>query len=81
MSLRVQLTLWSVLVMTVIVGVVTAVDLVQEVKHQFDSTLERADFYHRPRRGHLVSKQGQPESHRSQFQTLCGTIPTLPASC
>ncbi len=45
MSLRVQLTLWSVLVMTLIVGVVTAVDLVQEVRHQFDSTLDRANFY------------------------------------
>src|SRR5579863_10483264 len=45
MSLRVQLTLWSVLVMGLIVGVVAAVDLVQEVKHQFDATLERAEFY------------------------------------
>ena len=45
MSLRVQLTLWSVLVMGLIVGVVAAVDLVQEVKHQFDATLDRAEFY------------------------------------
>ena len=45
MSLRVQLTLWSVLVMAVIVGAVSAVDLAQEVSHQFDSTLERADYY------------------------------------
>jgi len=45
MSLRIQLTLWSVLVMTLIVGVVTAVDLLQEVRHQFDSTLDRANFY------------------------------------
>ena len=45
MSLRVQLTLWSVLVMGLIVGVVTVVDLVQEVKHQFDYTLDRAKLY------------------------------------
>jgi signal transduction histidine kinase len=45
MSLRVQLTLWSVLVMAAIVGVVSAVDMAQEVSHQFDSTLERADYY------------------------------------
>jgi signal transduction histidine kinase len=45
MSLRVQLTLWSVLVMAIIVGAVSAVDLAQEVSHQFDSTLERADYY------------------------------------
>ena len=45
MSLRVQLTLWSVLVMAAIVGAVSTVDLAQEVSHQFDSTLERADYY------------------------------------
>src|SRR5215813_9091609 len=45
MSLRVQLTLWSVLVMAVIVGAVSAVDLAQEVSHQFDSTLDRAEYY------------------------------------
>ena len=45
MSLRVQLTLWSVLVMGLIVGVVSAVDLAQEVKHQFDATLDRAKLY------------------------------------
>jgi signal transduction histidine kinase len=45
MSLRVQLTLWSVLVMAAIVGAVSAVDLAQEVSHQFDSTLDRADYY------------------------------------
>ncbi|HVP48052.1 MAG TPA: ATP-binding protein [Bryobacteraceae bacterium] len=44
MSLRIQLTLWSVLVTSLIVGVVSVVDLVQEVKHQFDATLERARF-------------------------------------
>jgi signal transduction histidine kinase len=45
MSLRVQLTLWSVLVMAVIVGAVSAVDLAQQVNHQFDTTRERADYY------------------------------------
>jgi len=45
MSLRVQLTLWSVLVMTLIVAVVSVVDLIQEVKHQFDATQDRAEFY------------------------------------
>jgi len=44
MNLRAQLTLWSVLVMAVIVGTVTAVDLAQEVKLQFESALERADY-------------------------------------
>ncbi len=44
MNLRAQLTLWSVLVMAVIVGAVTAVDLAQEVKLQFESALERADY-------------------------------------
>ena len=45
MSLRAQLTLWCVLVMALIVGVVSAVDLAQEVTHQFESTLERADYF------------------------------------
>src|SRR6266849_826637 len=45
MSLRAQLTLWSVLVMAVIVGAVSAVDLAQEVSREFVSTLERADYY------------------------------------
>jgi hypothetical protein len=31
--------------MAVIVGAVSAVDLAQEVSHQFDSTLDRADYY------------------------------------
>jgi len=39
MSLRAQLTLWCVLVMALIVGVVSAVDLAQEITHQFESTL------------------------------------------
>ena len=45
MSLRVQLTFWSVLVMAVIVCAVSAVDLALEVRHQFDSTLERAKYF------------------------------------
>ncbi|PYT28358.1 MAG: hypothetical protein DMG57_15095 [Acidobacteria bacterium] len=45
MSLRAQLTLWCVLVMALIVGVVSAVDLAQEITHQFESTLERADYF------------------------------------
>src|SRR5215469_11079652 len=43
MNLRAQLTLWSVLVMAVIVGIVSAVDLAQEIRNQFEFTLERAD--------------------------------------
>lgn len=45
MNLRAQLTLWSVLVMAVIMGIVSAVDLTQEVRNQFESTLERAEFF------------------------------------
>src|SRR5947209_9339464 len=45
MSLRAQLTLWSVAVMAAIVGIVSAVDLAQEVTHQFDSTLERSNYF------------------------------------
>jgi signal transduction histidine kinase len=45
MSLRAQLTLWSVLVMAVIVGIVSVVDLAQEINHQFKSTLERAEYF------------------------------------
>jgi signal transduction histidine kinase len=45
MNLRAQLTLWSVLVMAVIVLIVSAVDLTQEVQNQFESTLERAEFF------------------------------------
>src|SRR5579872_2619445 len=45
MGLRAQPTLWSVLVMAVIVGIVSIVDLAQEVKHQFDATLERSAYF------------------------------------
>src|SRR5947199_7177185 len=45
MSLRAQLTLWSVLVMAVIVGIVSVVDLAQEINHQFKSTLDRAEYF------------------------------------
>jgi signal transduction histidine kinase len=45
MSLRAQLTLWSVAVMAVIVCMVSAVDLAQEITHQFKSTHERSDYF------------------------------------
>ena len=45
MSLRARLTIWSVLLMAVIVGVVSAVDLAQEIDHQFQADLDRAKLY------------------------------------
>ena len=42
MSLRVRLTLWSVLVMTAIVTTVSFLDLTEEVTRQFEVTLKRS---------------------------------------
>ncbi|HLM98894.1 MAG TPA: ATP-binding protein [Bryobacteraceae bacterium] len=44
MHLRAQLTLWLVLVMALIVGIVGAFDLAQEITNQFEFTKERADI-------------------------------------
>ena len=44
MHLRAQLTLWSVLVMAIIVGTVTLLDLAQEINNQFTFTLKAADY-------------------------------------
>jgi signal transduction histidine kinase len=44
MHLRAQLTLWSVLVISLIVGAVGAFDLAQEINNQFFFTRERAEF-------------------------------------
>ena len=43
MTLQAKLTLGSVVLASLMVGVVSAVDLVNEMQRQFDSTLERAD--------------------------------------
>ncbi len=47
MSLRARLTLWSVLLMAVVVGSIGAVDLANEIEQQFDVTLERAELLRR----------------------------------
>ena len=44
MSLRGRLTLWSVLLMALIVGVIGVVDLGNEVQAQFDSSLDHAEL-------------------------------------
>jgi len=44
MSLRARLTLWSVLLMAVIVGLIGAVDVANEMQQQFETTLERAEL-------------------------------------
>ena len=44
MSLRGRLTLWSVLLMALIVGLIGAVDLGNEIEAQFDATLDRAEL-------------------------------------
>jgi len=43
-SLRTRLTLWSVLLMTLIVGSIGVVDLGNEIQTQFDATMERAEL-------------------------------------
>src|SRR5579862_3340242 len=43
MTLQAKLTLGSVVLASLMVGIVSAVDLVNEMQRQFDSTLERAD--------------------------------------
>lgn len=45
MTLQARLTLWSVIVIGLIVGMVSALDLIQEIQHQFDSTLERSEGF------------------------------------
>lgn len=47
MSLRARLTLWSVLVMAVVVGLISALDLGNDMERQFESTLERAELLKR----------------------------------
>jgi hypothetical protein len=47
MSLQTRLTLWSVLVMALIVGVISAMDLSRDLQRQFDATLERAELIKR----------------------------------
>jgi signal transduction histidine kinase len=47
MSLRARLTILLVLLVAVIVGVVSAVDLAQEVNHQFQADFDRATLYKR----------------------------------
>lgn len=47
MSLRARLTLWSVLLMAVIVGAIGAVDLIIEVQQRFESTTDRAGLMRR----------------------------------
>ena len=42
-SLQARLTLWSVLVMTVLVGAISAVDLNNAIQYQFSDTLKRAE--------------------------------------
>jgi signal transduction histidine kinase/HAMP domain-containing protein len=42
MRLQLRLTLWSILVMTAVVGCVSALDLINEINRQFDITLRRA---------------------------------------
>jgi signal transduction histidine kinase len=44
MTLRARLTLWSVLVVTVVVALISAVDLGNQIKQQFEFTLERAQL-------------------------------------
>jgi signal transduction histidine kinase len=44
MTLQAKLTLGSVVLASLMVGVVSAVDLANEMQRQFDSTLERADL-------------------------------------
>ena len=44
MSLQARLTLWSVSVMTLLVGVISVLDLTDEINRQFDSTLARASL-------------------------------------
>ena len=46
-SLRARLTLWSVLLMATIVGVIGAIDLANEVQQRFDATMERAALVRR----------------------------------
>lgn len=45
MSLRARLTIWSTLMMAVIVSAVAALDLGQEIQHQFATTKGRADYF------------------------------------
>ncbi|MBI2680536.1 MAG: PAS domain-containing protein [Candidatus Solibacter usitatus] len=47
MSLRARLTLLSVVVMGLIVGIVSGLDLAREISTQFESTLERAEYFKR----------------------------------
>ena len=44
MTLQAKLTLGSVLVATLLVGIIAVVDLGNEMQRQFDTTLERADL-------------------------------------
>jgi hypothetical protein len=47
MTLQARLTLWSVLLMLLIVGMISALDLGNEMQHQFEATLDRANLLKR----------------------------------
>lgn len=47
MSLRASLTIWSVILMAVVVSLIGAVDLSNEMQQQFDFTMERAELLRR----------------------------------
>lgn len=47
MSLQARLTLWSMLMMALIVGLISALDLSRDLQRQFDATLERAELIKR----------------------------------
>lgn len=55
MKLQARLTLWSVLVMTAIVAVISVVDLAKEIERQFEATLERAELLQRVATNLVVS--------------------------
>jgi hypothetical protein len=47
MSLQTRLTLWSVAVMALIVGCISALDLSRDLQRRFEATLERAELIQR----------------------------------
>jgi signal transduction histidine kinase/HAMP domain-containing protein len=47
MSLKTRLTLWSVVVMTLMVGTISAIDFSNQIRQEFEGALERADLLKR----------------------------------
>ena len=80
MTIQTRLTLYSVLVMTAIIAIISALDLANQVETQFTATLERAQLLERMAtimvRDTLNRNRSQPWRQSLLDKSLKGILPT-----